>query len=83
VFLWIKPGEKKVLRFSWTASTDDVGQGFLFVRLPSGFESPKPIPITVIPKDTEQAGSGQPATRPESKSEDNDKPQPEAEGRSR
>jgi len=31
----------------------------------------------------EHAGTGQPATRPESKSEDNDKPQPEAEGRSR
>jgi hypothetical protein len=31
----------------------------------------------------EQAGSGQPATRPESKSEGGDKPQPEAEGRSR
>ena len=31
----------------------------------------------------EQAGAGQPATRPESKSEGRDKPQPEAEGRSR
>ena len=31
----------------------------------------------------EQAGTGQPATRPESKSEGRDKPQPEAEGRSR
>ena len=31
----------------------------------------------------EQAGTGQPATRPESKSEVSDKPQPEAEGRSR
>jgi hypothetical protein len=31
----------------------------------------------------EQAGSGQPATRPESKSEGGDKPQPEAEERSR
>jgi hypothetical protein len=30
----------------------------------------------------EQDGSGQPATRPESKSEGGDKPQPEAEGRS-
>lgn len=34
-------------------------------------------------KDAQQGGSGQPATRPESKSEGNDKPQPEAEGRSR
>jgi hypothetical protein len=31
----------------------------------------------------EQAGAGQPATRPESKSEDNQKPQPKSEGRSR
>jgi hypothetical protein len=31
----------------------------------------------------EQAGSGQPATRPELKSEGGEKPQPEAEGRSR
>ncbi len=34
-------------------------------------------------KPAEQAGTGQPATRPESKSEGIDKPQPEAEGRSR
>jgi hypothetical protein len=34
-------------------------------------------------RQAEQAGSGQPATRPESKSEGSDKPQPEAEGRSR
>lgn len=31
---------------------------------------------------TQQAGAGQPATRPESKQEGGDKPQPEAEGRS-
>jgi hypothetical protein len=38
----------------------------------------------IFPKKTaEQAGTGQPATRPESKSEDSGKPQPEAEGRSR
>ena len=35
------------------------------------------------PKKAEQAGAGQPATRPESKSEGGDKPQPEAEERSR
>lgn len=35
------------------------------------------------PIKSEQAGTGQPATRPESKSEGGDKPQPEAEGRSR
>ena len=34
-------------------------------------------------KEAEQAGTGQPATRPESKSEGSDKPQSEAEGRSR
>jgi hypothetical protein len=36
----------------------------------------------VLPK-AEQAGAGQPATRPEPKSEGGDKSQPEAEGRSR
>jgi hypothetical protein len=35
------------------------------------------------PKNTEQDGTGQPATRAESKSEGGDKPQPEAERRSR
>ena len=34
-------------------------------------------------KKSEQDGTGQPATRPESKSKGSDKPQPEAEGRSR
>jgi hypothetical protein len=34
-------------------------------------------------KEAEQAGTGQPATRPVLKSEGSDKPQPEAEGRSR
>jgi hypothetical protein len=34
-------------------------------------------------KKTEQAGAGQPATHPQSKSEGGDKSQPEAEGRSR
>ncbi len=34
-------------------------------------------------KEAQQAGAGQPATRPESKSEGGDKPQPNAEGRSR
>ena len=33
--------------------------------------------------EAEQAGAGQPATRPESDSEGSDKPQPESEGRSR
>ncbi len=34
-------------------------------------------------KKTEQAGTGQPATRPQSKSEGSQKPEPEADGRSR
>jgi hypothetical protein len=34
-------------------------------------------------KEAEQGGTGQPATRPESKSEGSDKPQPESEGRPR
>ncbi len=34
-------------------------------------------------EEAQQAGSGQPATQSESKSEDGDKPQPDAEGRSR
>ena len=43
------------------------------------------LPKIRIPSETkgEQDGTGQPATRPESKSEGSDKPQPEAEGRSR
>jgi hypothetical protein len=36
-----------------------------------------------VDKNAEQDGTGQPATRPESKSEGSDKPQPESEGRSR
>ncbi len=41
-----------------------------------------PATIT-LEKEVEQAGAGQPATRPESKSEGDQKPQPEAEERSR
>ena len=40
------------------------------------------VPISITPK-AEQAGAGQPATRPETKSEGGDKPQPKSEGRSR
>ncbi len=39
--------------------------------------------FTWLEPKAEQAGTGQPATRSESKSEGSDKPQPEAEGRSR
>ena len=42
------------------------------------------VPLNPPPKTKgEEAGTGQPATRPESKPEGGDKPQPEAEGRSR
>lgn len=43
----------------------------------------KIISTVKVEKRAEQAGTGQPATRPESDSEGGDKPQPEAEGRSR
>jgi hypothetical protein len=56
----------------------------------SQFEAGKPETMAkeqerdpLLKKEGEQDGTGQPATRPESKSEGNDKPQPEAEGRSR
>ena len=39
--------------------------------------------MTAANRKSEQAGAGQPATRPVDKSEGGDKPQPEAEGRSR
>lgn len=39
--------------------------------------------VSQTTRHAEQAGAGQPATRPESKSEGGDKPQPEAEERSR
>jgi len=48
--------------------------------------SPNCVIVSIRPftgTNSEQAGTGQPATRPESKSEDSDKPQPEPEGRSR
>jgi hypothetical protein len=44
------------------------------------------LQMSLVPskkKKAEQASTGQPATRPESKSEGSDKPEPEAEGRSR
>ena len=41
------------------------------------------IKLSDIAAKGEQGGAGQPATRPELKSEGSDKPQPEAEGRSR
>lgn len=55
----------------------------------SGFGTDKSHPrandkvLAEIIRHAEQAGTGQPATRPESKSDGGDKPQPESEGRSR
>ena len=65
-----------------------------YLRLAEGYENRRisggqlmlesnEILIRANKKKAEQAGTGQPATRPESKSEGGDKPQPEAEGRSR
>ena len=41
------------------------------------------VELEPITSNAEQVGTGQPATRPESKSTGGDKPQPESEGRSR
>ncbi len=41
------------------------------------------VNLKVVIAKAEQASTGQPATRPDSKSEDSHKPQPESEGRSR
>jgi len=48
-------------------------------------DTPSSIIVELEPKkpNAEPAGTGQPATRPELKSDGSDKPQPEAEGRSR
>jgi hypothetical protein len=48
-------------------------------------ETERIVDMTAFAEDTqaEEAGTGQPASRPESKSEGGDKPQPESEGRSR
>lgn len=49
---------------------------------PLGFQANREW-VELAKKQAQQAGAGQPATRPESKSEGSDKPEPEAEGRSR
>jgi hypothetical protein len=46
----------------------------------SGVKAPRVVGIT---NKSEQTGTGQPATRPVDEPEGGDKPQPEAEGRSR
>ena len=60
---------EKPIKIKWRAPE---GVSLTDVKLP-----------TEIRKTGEQAGTGQPATRPESKSEGSDKPQSEAERRSR
>jgi hypothetical protein len=55
---------------------------YLFLEVRVGTLS-KMISVNADKKEVEQVGTGQPATRPESKSEDVDKPQPESEGHSR
>ena len=63
----------------WTTSS-----GYTWVELPSTREFAQREPSMDTPKEeAEQDGTGQPATGPESKSEDSEKPQPEAEEPSR
>jgi hypothetical protein len=76
------------LRFSFdnTMMAQDSGHSFgdaYSARLVTFTEKIEIPDVLVIPTQAEQAGTGQPATRPESKSKGGDKPQPEAEGRSR
>jgi hypothetical protein len=68
----------------------DSAEDFFRVRLRIETSAkPYPVPSSIADRvdfqkaPAEQDGTGQPATRPESKSEGGDKPQPEAEGRSR
>ena len=71
--------------FTYSAKEDDLGnkRDKLFPLFYAGHELITKMRIADEKRQAEQAGSGQPATRPESKSEGGDKPQPEAEGRSR
>ena len=71
----------------WITANDRLGRNW--VRPASAQDFKKEI-LAVLrakgrqyEKEAQQASAGQPATRAESKSEDGDKPQPEAEGRSR
>jgi hypothetical protein len=88
--------EKKTFN-SWLAfkvdSTNPTAKNYVFESTFSGYfpTIDKYLTFTITgqlelspeAKEGEQAGTGQPATRPESKSEGSDKPQPESEGRSR
>jgi len=80
--LYLLPGRYKLTAFSLDEDfkTKDVGAGV--VELTKAEIDAKAAKVTIT-KIVEQAGTGQPATRPGPKSEGSDKPQPEAEGRSR
>jgi hypothetical protein len=68
-------GKLMSVAFTWSYDPTHPEAGISETKSPTEWQ-PEP------PK-TEQGGTGQPATRPASKTEDSDKPQPEAEGRSR
>lgn len=66
------------------SNPDDHPDNWYRFKVMIGFTSDRASLLVVTPaKQDEQAGTGQPATRPESKPEGGDKPQPESEGRSR
>jgi hypothetical protein len=78
-WIFISPGIE-VDGFSWSMGLHTLGRRFGQEDiLTKTFERFNKKRI----QQAEQAGTGQPATRPESKSESSQKPQPEAEGRSR
>lgn len=90
VFFEFKKDHKVLTGFrAAIAPLNDLGsKGTVFVGYPyAGVTFDKTLLATLKSitekKLAEQGGTGQPATRPESKSEGDDKPQPEAEGRSR
>jgi hypothetical protein len=78
---WIKKGaifiepRVEVDRFSWSMGVHKIGRIF-------GEEDFVAQWYTKSKPKSEQGGAGQPATAPESKSEDNKKPKLETEGRS-
>lgn len=63
-------------------ATRSLGEGGVAAKMTEAGTPVSPW-LTPIKPEAEQAGTGQPATRPESKSEGSDKPQPEAEERTR
>ena len=83
--------DKKILHrtvshFSWGTIPGITKDGLLEVILEDGskhYFDPATGLRAKPKKEAEQAGTGQPATRPESKSEGGDKPQPVSNGRSR